>query len=286
MRISLTGLQAVRRAGMLTRYAVMGPVVLVLADLPADGTDGTGLEERCVTDHHGLVSRGTLTVRFEDGRSEAFETGTAFYVPPGPVGHRFESSPDCVVVGFAPVTPELDTRPETLRSRGFTVIAQAPPPVALPSNVRLPQAVDSFRRRGSIEVDGGLMGNWIFMRSIFGPRSGYTGGWCDLPHWGLVLEGEIAIAYEEDVELISAGDAFYAGPGHRFQAPEGATVIDYTPIEASIGARAAAWRRTALTATLAPEQSAGPAPDGDDVDTKRADDGQPVLELGTLPAPR
>ena len=38
-----------------------------------------------------------------------------------------------------------------------------------------------------------------------GERSGYTTGWCDAPHWGLVTAGRMAIEWEDDVEILSSG---------------------------------------------------------------------------------
>ena len=52
------------------------------------------------------------------------------------------------------------------------------------------------------------MGNWVFMRTTYSPMSGYS-GWCDIPHWGLVLTGDLALNWESGVELLTAGDVYY-----------------------------------------------------------------------------
>jgi quercetin dioxygenase-like cupin family protein len=83
-------------------------------------------------------------------------------------------------------------------------------------------------------------------RVRMGERSGYTSGWCDAPHWGLVTTGRLAIEWEDDVEILASGDVFYcpAGPpGHRIEAADPATFLDLTPIEALAGTRIADWRR-------------------------------------------
>ena len=84
-------------------------------------------------------------------------------------------------------------------------------------------------------------------RVRMGERSGYTSSWCDVPHWGVVTSGRLAIEWEDDVELLSTGDVFHcpAGPpGHRIEAADPATFIDLTPVEAlASGARIAEWRR-------------------------------------------
>jgi hypothetical protein len=93
------------------------------------------------------------------------------------------------------------------------------------------------------------MGEWIFTRTTYGPLSGYTSGWCDMPHWGMVLSGDLALRFEGSVELLSAGDVYYcpAGPpGHQFQVADGATTIDYTPVADLFGpGRKAEWRSAA-----------------------------------------
>ena len=269
MRVLPSELQAVQSAGMLTRYALLGPVAYVVVDLPDTGTAGTGLDRPCLTDHHGLVTRGTFTVHHEDGRSDDFHAGEAFYVAAGPPAHHFTSSGDCVVGGFAATQQEPDTSPEALEALGLTVIARPTTPILPPTQIRLAGSVAPFRRKGSIDVEGSRMGDWVCLRAEFGPRSGFAGGWCDAPHWGMVLDGEITISYDQATELVSRGDVYYAPPGHRFSSPDGATVVDYTPIEHLSVQRLATWRKVALGQAQAPEpdealsmrvQPAGAAP--------------------------
>lgn len=251
MRVAPEELQAVHRAGALTRYAVFGPVAFVIVDLPATGIEGTGLDEPCLTEHHGIVTRGSFTVHHDDGRTERFDAGTAFYVPPGPPTHTFTSSTRSVVCGFAPV-PDAPAA-VTLAEQGFEPVARPRPPVAPPTTVVLGGQVQPFRRAGAIDVEGSIMGPWLFMTARFGPRSGYTSGWCDLPHWGVVLDGEIAIGYDDHTELAARGDVFYSPPGHRFVSADGATIVDYTPLRDLRADRISAWRRAVATAgNLAP----------------------------------
>jgi hypothetical protein len=89
---------------------------------------------------------------------------------------------------------------------------------------------------GQIETESAIMGDWLFTRSRFGPLSGYAEGWCDLPHWGLVLDGDLVLHWEDgELELLGPGDAFHcpSGPsGHRIEVADRATIIDYTPTAA------------------------------------------------------
>ncbi|MEX2184996.1 MAG: hypothetical protein WEC14_11165, partial [Chloroflexota bacterium] len=129
MRVSPGELQAVHRAGMLTRYSLFGPVAFVLADLPTGGVAGTGLDQPCLTEHHGIVLRGSFTVHLEDGRSETFKEGTAFYVSAGPPTHSFSATPRSVVGGFAATAEPPDVSPESLAARGYDVVDNPTLPV-------------------------------------------------------------------------------------------------------------------------------------------------------------
>lgn len=246
MRVATASLQAVRRGGMLARYHVFGPVVAVVADLPSEGTSGTGLDEPCLTEHHGMVLSGAFSVDYAEGQSETFETGTAFYVPVGPPTHTFRSAPGTVVAGFTPSREEQPVDRAALEALGYSVIDQPAAHVGLPTTVVTAPSLQPFRKSGAIKVEAAEMGPWIFMRSAFGPRSGYTSGWCEVEHWGFVLDGEIAIQFEDSTDLVGRGDAFYAPAGHRFVSADGATIIDYTPNSAIGATRVSRWRRATL----------------------------------------
>ena len=105
------------------------------------------------------------------------------------------------------------------------------------------------------------MGPWVFARNTFGPLSGYTTGWCDLPHWGMVLSGDLALTFEDGVELLTAGDIYYCPPGppgHQFQVADAATTFDYTPLDDLLGpARKAEWRRDVSRRLVRVERAAG-----------------------------
>ena len=255
VRMSPAELQAVQRAGMLTRFALLGRVVFVMVDLPESGTAGTGLDEECLREHHGIVVRGSFTVHHADGRNETFEAGDAFYVPPGPPTHHFTSAGQCVVEGFGAVPDEIDTSASALDALGFVPVDPPAPLAPPPATVRLRGRVAPFQRAGAIDIEGSVMGDWMFVRARFGPRGGYTSGWCDQTHWGVVLDGEVAIGYADRTELASRGDIYLATPGHRFTSADGATVADYTAWTDLDAERVPAWRRAAL------RMAAGTAPD-------------------------
>ena len=258
VRMSPAELQAVQRAGMLTRFALLGHVTFVMVDLPGSGTAGTGLDEECVQEHHGIVVRGSFTVHHADGRNETFEPGDAFYLPPGPPSHHFTSAGQCVVEGFAAVRTEIDTSATALDALGFLPADAGAPLAEPPATVRLRGRVTPFQRPGAIDIEGSRMGDWIFVRARFGPRGGYTSGWCDQTHWGVVLDGEVAISFADQTELASRGDIYLATPGHRFTSADGATVADYTAWTDLETQRVPTWRRAALRMAGSPSPALTP----------------------------
>jgi hypothetical protein len=266
---------------MLARYSVLGPVTFVLAELPSRGTAGTGLDEPCVAEHHGIVISGAFSVHHADGRSETHESGTAFYVAPGPPTHTFTCAPGTVVGGFAASAGDpMDTLSTRLAELRFEIVDRPHMPEAFPRTVTLGGAINPFRP-GAIEVEGTVMGEWLFLRATFGARSGYTSGWCDLPHWGIVLAGEVAILYEGDTELAAGGDAYFARPGHRFVSPDGATIADYTPMAALTGGRISRWHRASIA--MVPASDGAPAKEAPPpaASTRRASGGPGRVVLGT-----
>jgi hypothetical protein len=232
MRVSPRELKAVRAGGLVTRYAILGEAVFIVADLPDAGTAGTPVEEPCRLEHWGLVLQGELTLLGR--RSRTFGPGTAFYVSPGPV-HRFRADSRVVVAGFAPVTEPIDESPEALQARGIELLSRPGLPLPRPSSMRVVGSRSRTIATGHIETETAIMGDWLFRRSTFGQQSGYAEPWCDLPHWGLVLDGSVVNHHEDkELELWGPGDVFHCQggpPGHRMEAADHAVVVDYTPIE-------------------------------------------------------
>ncbi len=252
MHVSPRELRGIRREGLLTRFAILGPVAVVLVDLPPGGTAGTALEAPVETEAWGFVLRGSLALRTADSRQE-FAAGSAFYVPPGPPAHWFEAQARVVVGGFAPLAPDIDleARLREARDAGWEPVSRPPAP-RYPKTMQAAGANATFGKPGTVDVEAAQMGDWFFSQLSFGPMSGYASGWCDLSHWGIVLSGDLAIKYEDSedsVELLSAGDVYYCPPGpkgHQFQVPDAATTMDYTPTRELLGrGRKSEWRRVA-----------------------------------------
>ena len=55
---------------------------------------------------------------------------------------------------------------------------------------------------------------------------------CQAPHWGVVISGRLVFTYADHTEVIEAGDAYYAQPGHTPAAEPGTETIEFSPTDA------------------------------------------------------
>jgi mannose-6-phosphate isomerase-like protein (cupin superfamily) len=244
MHIAPAEFRSVRTGEMTVRFAILSDIAYVLADLP-NGSAGTSVEDPCERQHWAFVTDGAIELVIGE-RREAIAAGTAFHIKAG-VSHRIFATGPTRLAGFQPIEPGRDLSDDGLRAAGFQVLPLAPDipadqsvPAVAPPDGRIPPT-------GGIVTSAKQMGELLFTRATLGRRSGYTSAWCDMPHWGLIADGALAIEWEDDVEVLTAGDVYYCPPGppaHRLQTAEGATVIDFTPVEAfRPGVRVATWRQ-------------------------------------------
>jgi hypothetical protein len=248
MRITPADLRIVRRGGLLVRFAALGPIAYVVAELDEAGSVGTALEAACANPHWGLVLAGDLTIWRDDEPPTMVTAGEAFHVRAGAPEHRFRAPGRLAVVGFAPLEPRTIDDAD-IEEAGFEPVeeADAVPSLTPSLGVTVARPSDVLPvRRGQIEASASLMGPWVCCVARFGGVSGYTSSWCDLPHWGTVVHGTIAIEWEDSVEIIGTGEAFYCSagpPGHRIEVTDAATILDFTPVEAMARhGRVAEWR--------------------------------------------
>ena len=55
---------------------------------------------------------------------------------------------------------------------------------------------------------------------------------CQCPHWGVVLKGKLAFQYGDGTEdVIEAGEAYYARPGHTPTLYAGTEVVEFSPTD-------------------------------------------------------
>jgi quercetin dioxygenase-like cupin family protein len=250
LHVAPVQLRTLSQGGLHVRFAILDSMAFVIGQTGAGGSVGTSLERPCTDAHWGFVIDGKLTF-IRGRRRETVPSGRAFHVPPGGASHRFETAGRAVVAGFAPVDPAMDLSDGRFAAQGFTVVERRSGSIVVPPIT--PLEVSS----GAVECEPWQMSGYVMTRVRMGDRSGYRSGWCDAPHWGLVISGSMTIEWEQDVEVVAAGDVFHcpAGPpGHRLEAADPATFIDLTPLAAfDGGVRLADWRRGAAEAPAAVE---------------------------------
>jgi hypothetical protein len=55
---------------------------------------------------------------------------------------------------------------------------------------------------------------------------------CQCPHWGYVVKGQMTFRYPDGEEVVEAGDAFYAPPGHvPIRHEPGTETVMFSPAE-------------------------------------------------------
>jgi quercetin dioxygenase-like cupin family protein len=243
MHIGPADFRSIRREGLLLRFAVLGRVAYVFAEVPAGGSAGTALEDSCERPHWAFVVSGEVDLNAAPGHV-IVPAGSAFHVPDG-VAHRIHAAGRTRIAGFEPVDARQDTTDAGLRAKGFEVVGEVPG-----GSRGIAPVLDAASlpvEFGEIVTAGSRMGSLLFSQTRFGPRSGYASPFCDLEHWGQVAAGNIAIEWEHDIEVLTAGDVFYCPPGppgHRFQAADPSATIDFTPVEGfSRDGRIVDWRQ-------------------------------------------
>ena len=52
---------------------------------------------------------------------------------------------------------------------------------------------------------------------------------CQCPHWGIVVKGKLIYHYADRDDVITAGEAYYAMPGHTPELFAGTEVVEFSP---------------------------------------------------------
>jgi hypothetical protein len=52
---------------------------------------------------------------------------------------------------------------------------------------------------------------------------------CQCPHWGVVLKGKLIYHYADGDDVVTAGEAYFAGPGHTPEIFAGTEVVEFSP---------------------------------------------------------
>jgi len=54
---------------------------------------------------------------------------------------------------------------------------------------------------------------------------------CQTPHWGVVVKGRMTFTYADGQDVVEAGEAYYAAPGHTPSADPGTETIEFSPTD-------------------------------------------------------
>ncbi len=60
---------------------------------------------------------------------------------------------------------------------------------------------------------------------------GLPGDSCQCPHWGYVFKGRLTWRFGDREEVVEAGDAFFAPPGHVPEADAGSEFVQFSPTD-------------------------------------------------------
>jgi quercetin dioxygenase-like cupin family protein len=235
-----------RQDGIVIRFALLESMAFILVEIPPAGSSGTSVEAPCVKPHWGFALGGEIA--FEtDGHRQVIQPGSAFHIPAGGPSHRFRSNGAARIAAFEPIDPVADTSDSALVAQGFEVLGSE---LLGAEATVIPAMVPPRLAARQVDSRAWAMSSFVLTQAHFGPGTGYTTDWCDAPHWGLVTAGRLAIEFENDVEVLAAGDVYHcqAGPpGHRIDAADPASVVDLTPIDAfATEERISLWRRRAM----------------------------------------
>ena len=254
MHVTPGDLRPIRRDGLVFRTAVLAGAGFAIVELPGGPALRTSIESSCDREHWGYVIRGEATIVLPGNQALSVGAGEAFHLPAG-TGHGVVATGGSQVAAFIPGADAGEVRD------GMIGAPVSSPDGGQPS-IRLDRPTRFLSRRTTdaeprrVIAEGRRMGSHVFAQVRLGVESGYTVGYCDLPHWGMVLSGRLTIEWENDVAALAAGDVFHcpAGPpGHRFLGADPALLIDYTPVDAygSEATRMAEWRATMARTVLA-----------------------------------
>ncbi len=60
---------------------------------------------------------------------------------------------------------------------------------------------------------------------------GLPGDRCPCPHWGVLLKGKLIYRYEDGEDVITAGQAYYAPPGHTAWLAADTELVKFSPAD-------------------------------------------------------
>ncbi len=98
----------------------------------------------------------------------------------------------------------------------------------LPVAAEMPEGVVRQVNWGNIVVEAGDVRQDLDVTPMF---KGLPDDRCQCPHWGYVLKGRMHYRYADHEEVYSAGDVYYAAPGHLPFMEAGCEYVEFSPAE-------------------------------------------------------
>jgi hypothetical protein len=99
----------------------------------------------------------------------------------------------------------------------------------LPVAVEMPEGMIRQVNWGGMIVESGDVRQTMDGAPLF---KGLPDDRCQCPHWGYVLQGRMRFKFADHEEVYSAGDVYYAPPGHTPVLEAGCEYIEFSPIDA------------------------------------------------------
>ncbi|WP_336361058.1 hypothetical protein [Haladaptatus sp. ZSTT2] len=58
-------------------------------------------------------------------------------------------------------------------------------------------------------------------------------GRCQSSHWGFLIEGQMTLRFEDEEEVVEAGEVYYIKPGHNVTIEAGTKLVEFSPLDES-----------------------------------------------------
>jgi hypothetical protein len=95
-----------------------------------------------------------------------------------------------------------------------------------PLDVTIPEGTMGQAAWGDMVVEVGRFKKTVDVAPLL---KGLPDDRCQCPHWGHVLKGRLRYRYADREEVYSAGDVYYAAPGHTPVLEAGLEYVEFSP---------------------------------------------------------
>jgi hypothetical protein len=95
--------------------------------------------------------------------------------------------------------------------------------------VETPEVTIRCTQWGDMMIETGTIRQTMDVAPLF---AGLPDDKCQCPHWGYIFKGEMTFNYGDRSETYSAGNVYYAQPGHTPVLGEGLEYVEFSPPEA------------------------------------------------------